>query len=280
MSASERHIRARPAHLPAARSRARAQPIQPPARSAATAPDARNIIEFRNVDMHYPTGRHRPRRRDVQRPPGRVRLPRRLDRLGQVDDHEPAHQGARRDRRHDPRRRPPARDDGPHEDPVLPAQHRRRLPGLQAAAQPHGATTTSPTRCRPPARRARTSARRSPTCCASRASRRSCTTTPTSSPAARSSASSVARAFVNHPPLLLADEPTGNLDPRTSLGIMQLLYRIYRTGTTVMVATHDSHMVDRMRRRVIELRGGRRSSATRRAACTPSASRRPTSSAA
>jgi cell division transport system ATP-binding protein len=68
---------------------------------------------------------------------------------------------------------------------------------------------------------------------------------------------SVARAFVNHPPLLLADEPTGNLDPQTSLGIMQLLYRIYRAGTTVMVATHDAHMVDRMRRRVIELNGGR-----------------------
>ena len=68
---------------------------------------------------------------------------------------------------------------------------------------------------------------------------------------------SVARAFVNHPPLLLADEPTGNLDPHTSLGIMQLLYRIYRTGTTVLVATHDSHMVDRMRRRVIELQGGK-----------------------
>jgi cell division transport system ATP-binding protein len=67
---------------------------------------------------------------------------------------------------------------------------------------------------------------------------------------------SVARAFVNHPPHLLADEPTGNLDPHTSLGIMQLLYRIYRAGTTVIVATHDSHMVDRMRRRVIELQGG------------------------
>ena len=64
---------------------------------------------------------------------------------------------------------------------------------------------------------------------------------------------SVARAFVNHPPLLLADEPTGNLDPETSIGIMQLLYRINRTGTTVIVATHDSAMVDRMRRRVIEL---------------------------
>ena len=68
---------------------------------------------------------------------------------------------------------------------------------------------------------------------------------------------SVARAFVNHPPLLLADEPTGNLDPETSVGIMQLLYRINRTGTTVVVATHDHAMVDRMRRRVIELSRGK-----------------------
>jgi len=68
---------------------------------------------------------------------------------------------------------------------------------------------------------------------------------------------SVARAFVNHPPLLLADEPTGNLDPDTSVGIMQLLYRINRTGTTVVVATHDKTMVDRMRRRVIEVSRGR-----------------------
>ena len=67
----------------------------------------------------------------------------------------------------------------------------------------------------------------------------------------------VARAFVNHPPLLLADEPTGNLDPETSIGIMQLLYRINRTGTTVIVATHDSAMVDRMRRRVIEVHQNR-----------------------
>ena len=68
---------------------------------------------------------------------------------------------------------------------------------------------------------------------------------------------SIARAFVSHPPLLLADEPTGNLDPETSIGIMQLLYRINRTGTTVLVATHDSAMVDRMRRRVLELDQGR-----------------------
>ena len=67
----------------------------------------------------------------------------------------------------------------------------------------------------------------------------------------------IARAFVNHPPLLLADEPTGNLDPETSIGIMQLLCRINRTGTTVLVATHDHQMVNKMRRRVIELSRGR-----------------------
>jgi cell division transport system ATP-binding protein len=68
---------------------------------------------------------------------------------------------------------------------------------------------------------------------------------------------SIARAFVNHPPLLLADEPTGNLDPETSIGIMQLLYRINRTGTTVLVVSHDREMVDRMQRRVIALEAGR-----------------------
>lgn len=68
---------------------------------------------------------------------------------------------------------------------------------------------------------------------------------------------SIARAFVNHPPLLIADEPTGNLDPDTSMGIMQLLYRINKTGTTVLMATHDREMVDRMRRRVVALDVGR-----------------------
>ena len=56
--------------------------------------------------------------------------------------------------------------------------------------------------------------------------------------------------------MLIADEPTGNLDPETSAGIMQLLYRINKTGTTVVMATHDREMVDRMRRRVIALEGG------------------------
>src|SRR6476646_6162783 len=67
---------------------------------------------------------------------------------------------------------------------------------------------------------------------------------------------SIARAFVNRPLILLADEPTGNLDPATSVGIMRLLDRINRTGTTVMMATHDRGIVDTMRRRVIELENG------------------------
>jgi cell division transport system ATP-binding protein len=68
---------------------------------------------------------------------------------------------------------------------------------------------------------------------------------------------SIARAFVNHPPLLLCDEPTGNLDPETSIDIMRLLYRINQTGTTILVASHDQTMVDKMRRRVLELSRGR-----------------------
>ena len=67
---------------------------------------------------------------------------------------------------------------------------------------------------------------------------------------------SVARAFVNRPLILLADEPTGNLDPNTSVGIMRLLDRINRTGTTVVMATHDAGIVDTMRRRVVELDRG------------------------
>jgi cell division transport system ATP-binding protein len=66
----------------------------------------------------------------------------------------------------------------------------------------------------------------------------------------------IARAFVNRPLILLADEPTGNLDPATSVDIMKLLDRINRTGTTVMMATHDNAIVDAMRRRVVELADG------------------------
>jgi cell division transport system ATP-binding protein len=68
---------------------------------------------------------------------------------------------------------------------------------------------------------------------------------------------SIARAFVNRPLILLADEPTGNLDPATSVDIMKLLDRINKIGTTVVMATHDNAIVDAMRRRVIELDSGR-----------------------
>ena len=110
--------------------------------------------------------------------------------------------------------------------------------------------------------RARRSAARCRTSCAWSACRRSCTTIPDQLSGGEQQRVSIARAFVNHPPLLLADEPTGNLDPETSIGIMQLIYRINRTGTTVVVATHDREMVDKMRRRVIELQRAA-SSATR-----------------
>ncbi|MEP6854991.1 MAG: cell division ATP-binding protein FtsE, partial [Pedococcus sp.] len=65
-----------------------------------------------------------------------------------------------------------------------------------------------------------------------------------------------ARAFVNKPPILLCDEPTGNLDPTTSLDIVRLLDRINRTGTTIVMATHDDDIVDQLRKRVVELKNG------------------------
>jgi cell division transport system ATP-binding protein len=68
---------------------------------------------------------------------------------------------------------------------------------------------------------------------------------------------SIARAVVNHPPLLICDEPTGNLDPDTSVGIMQLLHRINTAGTTILMVTHDREMVDKMRKRVLALDDGR-----------------------
>ena len=66
----------------------------------------------------------------------------------------------------------------------------------------------------------------------------------------------IARAFVNKPSIVLADEPTGNLDPTTSLDIVRLLDRINRTGTTIVMATHDNGIVDQLRKRVLELDNG------------------------
>ena len=160
---------------------------------------------------------------------------------------------ARADRRRGADRRPRHRHALGTKVPRSCAPDRHRLPGLQAAPQPQ--------RLRQRRLRAagdRRVPRRDPAQGARRAApgrprRQGEELSPTSSRAASSSVSPIARAFVNHPPLLLADEPTGNLDPDTSVGIMQLLYRINRTGTTVVVVTHDREMVDKMRRRVIAL---------------------------
>ncbi len=249
MAATEDELRTRDS---AAAQRA-ADPRAPIDRPA----DPSNAVEFRGVSKLYDVSKAGLEQRDLRRPARRVRLPRRPDRLGQVDAHAAADQGARAGRGHDPRRRArPQRADA-QAAPVLPPQPRRRLPGLQAAAQPHGARQR---RLRAAGHRElaqgdpRQGARHP---APHRACRRSSTTIPDQLSGGEQQRVSIARAFVNHPPLLLADEPTGNLDPETSVGIMQLLYRINRTGTTVLVATHDNSMVDRMRRRVIELDSGR-----------------------
>ncbi len=256
MSASERQIRARPAHLPSARSRARAQPIEPPARSAATPPDARNIIEFRNVDMHYPTG-------DIGLDGAtfNVRQGEFVFLVGSTGSgkstimnllikERDASAGTIRvagrplesmDRKKVPYYR---RNIGVVFQDFKLLPNRTVYDNIAYALSATGATRKDIRAKVPDVLRLTGLSTK-------------LHNYPDQLSGGEKQRVSVARAFVNHPPLLLADEPTGNLDPRTSLGIMQLLYRIYRTGTTVMVATHDSHMVDRMRRRVIELQGGR-----------------------
>ena len=136
------------------------------------------------------------------------------------------------------------------------SQHRLRLPGLQAPPQPHRPPRTSPTRSRCRASRPGRSAEGAGGARARRALRASRISFPDELSGGEQQRVSIARAFVNHPPLLICDEPTGNLDPDTSVGIMQLLYRINRTGTTVVMATHDREMVDKMRKRVIALDNG------------------------
>ena len=253
MSASERHVRAR--HLPAARRRAQGQPIQPPARSADLPPDARNIIEFRNVCMHYPTG-------DIGLDGATfsVRQGEFVFLVGSTGSgkstimnllikERDATAGTIRvagrpleamDRAKIPYYR---RNIGVVFQDFKLLPNRTVHDNIAYALSATGATRKEIRGKVPDVLRLTGLSTK-------------LHNYPDQLSGGEKQRVSVARAFVNHPPLLLADEPTGNLDPHTSLGIMQLLYRIYRTGTTVLVATHDSHMVDRMRRRVIELRGG------------------------
>ena len=157
----------------------------------------------------------------------------------------------RQDRRRRPRARPPEALEGPDAAP----EHRLRLPGLQAPAAPHRRRERR-LRAEGAGREQRArSARRCPRCSRWSGCRTRCHSLPDELSGGEQQRVSIARAFVNHPPLLVCDEPTGNLDPDTSVGIMQLLYRINRSGTTILMVTHDREMVDKMRKRVIAARG-------------------------
>jgi len=254
MSASERHIRAR--HLPAARGRAQRAPVTPPARSAERPPDARNVIEFRNVCMHYPAGdigldgaTFNVRRGEFlfvvgSTGSGKSTIMRLL-----IKEREPTSGSIRVAGRN------------LHELEHAKVAYYRRNIGVvfqdfkllpNRTVYDNVAYALSATGARRKEIRSKV-----PDVLRLTGLSTKLHNYPDQLSGGEQQRVAVARAFVNHPPLLLADEPTGNLDPHTSLGIMQLLYRIYRAGTTVLVATHDSHMVDRMRRRVIELQGGR-----------------------
>ena len=253
MSASERHIRAR--HLPAARGRQQRPPAPAPARAAERPPDSRNVIEFRNVCMHYPAGdigldgaTFNVRRGEFlfivgSTGSGKSTIMRLL-----IKEREPTSGSIR----------VAGRDLAQMEHNKVPYYRRnigvvfqdfKLLPNR--TVHDNVAYALSATGARRREIRAKV-----PDVLRLTGLSTKLHNYPDQLSGGEQQRVAVARAFVNHPPLLLADEPTGNLDPHTSLGIMQLLYRIYRAGTTVLVATHDSHMVDRMRRRVIELSNG------------------------
>ena len=254
MSASERHIRAR--HLPSARHRAQRLPTAPLPRTEGHAPDSRNVIEFRNVCMHYPAGdigldgaTFNVRRGEFlfivgSTGSGKSTIMRLL-----IKEREPTSGSIW----------VAGKDLSVLEQKKVPYYRRnigvvfqdfKLLPNR--TVYDNVAYALSATGARRKEIRAKV-----PDVLRLTGLSTKLHNYPDQLSGGEQQRVAVARAFVNHPPMLLADEPTGNLDPRTSLGIMQLLYRIYRAGTTVLVATHDAHMVDRMRRRVIELQGGR-----------------------
>ena len=253
MSAYERQIRAR--HLPAARRRAQGQPVAPP-HAAELPPDARNVIEFRNVCMHYPAGdigldgaTFNVRRGEFvfivgSTGSGKSTIMRLL-----IKEREPTSGTIR----------VAGRNLADIEHKKVPYYRRnigvvfqdfKLLPNR--TVYDNVAYALSATGARRREIRAKV-----PDVLRLTGLSTKLHNYPDQLSGGEQQRVAVARAFVNHPPLLLADEPTGNLDPETSIGIMQLLYRINRTGTSVIVATHDNAMVDRMRRRVIEVHQGR-----------------------
>jgi cell division transport system ATP-binding protein len=135
-------------------------------------------------------------------------------------------------------------------------QHRLRLPGLQAAAEPHRGRERR-LRAEGAGREQRVDPRKVPEVLAMVGLSHKMNSLPDELSGGEQQRVSIARAFVNHPPLLSATSRPGNLDPDTSVGIMQLLYRINRAGTTILMVTHDREMVDKMRKRVIALEDGR-----------------------
>ena len=253
MAASERHVRAR--HLPSARRRAQALPVQPPARSADLPPDPRNVVEFRSVSKHYDEGdigldsaTFNIRRGEFvflvgSTGSGKSTVMRLL-----IKEREPSAGTVRvagRDLAEITRTKVPyyRRNIGVVFQDFKLLPNRTVYDNVAYALSATGASRKEIRAKVPDILRLTGLSTK-------------LHNFPDQLSGGEQQRVSVARAFVNHPPLLLADEPTGNLDPHTSIGIMQLLYRINRAGTTVLVATHDAHMVDRMRRRVIELRGG------------------------
>jgi len=245
-----------PAHLPSARRRAQGQPVAAPARSAATEPDARNVIEFRGVSMHYTDGgiglsdaTFNVRGGEFlflvgSTGSGKSTVMRLLTKA--LEPTEGHIRVAGRALREMSRSKVPyyRRNLGVVFQDYKLLPNRTVYDNVAYALSATGATR-------------RDIRAKVPDILRLTGLSTKLHSYPDQLSGGEQQRVSVARAFVNHPPLLLADEPTGNLDPHTSIGIMQLLYRINRTGTTVVVATHDNHLVDRMRRRVIELRGGR-----------------------
>ena len=249
MSASERQIRARPAHLPAARSRARAQPVQPPARSAASPPDPRNIIEFRHVDMHYPTGdigldgaTFNVRQGEFvflvgSTGSGKSTIMRLL-----IKEIEPTYGSiavAGRDLSEITHRKIPyyRRNLGVVFQDFKLLPNRTVHDNVAYALQVTGHSRRQIREKVPDVLRLTGLSLK-------------LHNYPDQLSGGEQQRVSVARAFVNHPPLLLCDEPTGNLDSATTEDIMALFHELHAEGNTILIVTHEPEIAARCPRAI------------------------------